>query len=168
MILRSQKKKNKIIPDSLQPKKVLSVEDKWQNFLQKIQSFDDLVLVTMMQEAKFISFDKKSSIVTISFLKKFTIFKDIIEQEKKHWSIVLQNLFGHNSQLQFDFESTAQKTQQSTVQESNIKKLPVIHPHARFAGNKLDVSDASHWKLTHELMKYFDGIITEISGNMYE
>jgi len=33
---------------------------------------------------------------------------------------------------------------------------------------KLDLSDASKWKLAHELMKYFDGVITEISGDLYE
>jgi hypothetical protein len=39
---------------------------------------------------------------------------------------------------------------------------------SRSVGNKLDISDTNRWQLANELMKHFDGIITEISGNMYE
>ncbi len=144
-----------------------ALNDRWQKFLGNVRAFDDLVLVTMFHEAQFISFDEKSSIVSVSFLKKFMIFQDVLEKERQRWLLVLQSIFGHTVQLQFNFELVAEQKKQFSQQERVAPHtIPVAQSSARVVGNnKLDLSDATKWKLAHELMKHFDGVIMEISKN---
>jgi DNA polymerase III subunit gamma/tau len=169
----SQESKKKI--NSLQQvvQKVDTVavaEDRWQKFLGNVRSFDDLVLVTMFQGAQFIEFDEIKCVVSVSFLKKFMIFQDVLEKEKQRWLLVLQNIFGHTVQLQFNFELIVEQKKQFSQQERVVHNTSsVSQPSARVLGNnKLDLSDATKWKLAHELMKHFDGVIMEISRNTNE
>lgn len=149
---------------------VVTPETKWQQFISHTKVFDDLVLVTMFSEAKFIEFDENSHCLTVSFLKKFTIFKDRLEQEKKMWHVVLQNVFGHQVQCNFTFEHVSENIKPIAVQERSVRTESTQQSSSpsRSVGNKLDISDTNRWQLANELMKHFDGIITEISGNMYE
>lgn len=147
---------------------VVISQDRWQKFIGNVRSFDDLVLVTMFQEAQFIGFDEAKCIVSVSFLKKFTIFQDILEKEKQRWLIILQNIYGHQVQLQSNFELVVEQKKQFGQQERVVYHTPSSQPSARVVGNKLDLSDATKWKLAHELMKHFDGVIMEISGDKNE
>jgi hypothetical protein len=124
----------------------------------------------MFSEAKFIEFDENSHCLTVSFLKKFTIFKDRLEQEKKMWHVVLQNVFGHQVQCNFTFEHVSENIKPIAVQERSVRTESTQQSSSpsRSVGNKLDISDTNRWQLANELIKHFDGIITEISGNMYE
>jgi DNA polymerase III subunit gamma/tau len=166
----SKKKINSFQQDVQKVDPATISQDRWQKFLNNVRSFDDLVLVTMFQEAQFIGFDEISSVVSISFLKKFTMFQDVVEKEKQRWLLVLQNIFGHTVQLQFNFElMVEQKKQFGSQSERVVTHTPQLNqPLARAAGNKLDLSDTSKWKLAHELMKHFDGVIMEISRDKNE
>jgi len=152
--------------------KVDSVEhtqDRWKNFLSNIRAFDDLVLVTMFHEAQFINFDESTCVVSISFLKKFMMFQDIVEKEKQRWVLILQNVFGHKVQLQFDFELIPEQKKQLSQQERVVFNTPsVVQSAPRVVGNKLDLSDAIKWKLAYELIRHFDGVIMEISRDKNE
>lgn len=143
-------------------------QERWQKFVSNIRSFDDLVLVTMFQEAHFINFDEKSYTVSVSFLKKFMIFQDILAKEKPRWMLLLQNVFGHQVQLQYNFELMTEHKKQVNQQERSVRNAPVFQSSARVGESKLDLSDATKWKLANELMKHFDGVITEISRDTYE
>jgi len=149
---------------------ILTPEDKWQQFISHTKVFDDLVLVTMFSEAKFIEFNENSYSLTVSFLKKFTIFKDRLEQEKKMWHVVLQSVFGHQVQCNFTFEHVSENIKPVVMQDRSVRTESTQQSSSpsRLVGNKLDISDTNRWQLANELIKHFDGIITEISGNMYE
>ena len=174
VVLRNQKKKINSLPqhdaqhDIQKVDPVVISQDRWQKFIGNVRSFDDLVLVTMFQEAQFIGFDEAKCIVSVSFLKKFTIFQDILEKEKQRWLIILQNIYGHQVQLQSNFELVVEQKKQFGQQERVVYHTPSSQPSARVVGNKLDLSDATKWKLAHELMKHFDGVIMEISGDKNE
>lgn len=171
------KKKNKSFVNGneqkhLSDKQVITPETKWQQFISHTKVFDDLVLVTMFHDAKFIEFDEATHFLTVSFLKKFTIFKDRLEQEKKVWHVVLQNVFGHQVQCNFTFEHVSENIKAVAVQDRSVR-IESTQPSSsltpsRSVGNKLDISDTNRWQLANELIQHFDGIITEISGNMYE
>lgn len=171
------KKKNKSFVSGNEQKhssdeQVITPETQWQQFISHTKVFDDLVLVTMFHDAKFIEFDATSNLLTVSFLKKFTIFKDRLEQEKKVWHVVLQNVFGHQVQCNFTFEHISENIKPVAVQDRSVRIEPTppsssLTP-SRSVGNKLDISDTNRWQLANELIQHFDGIITEISGNMYE
>jgi len=152
--------------------KVVGPQDQWQQFVNHTKSFEDLVLMTMFCEAKFIVFDTASCSVTVSFLKKFTIFKDRLDVDKKSWYLVLQNIFGHQVQLKYDFEHISENVKPVIIQDRHVKTETVYQSPAssvsRVVGNKLDISDTNKWKLANQLIKHFDGIITEISGNVYD
>jgi hypothetical protein len=122
----------------------------------------------MFQEAQFINFDQKKFFVTVSFLKKFTMFQDVLEKEKQRWLVALQNIYGHQVELQYDFTLVAEQKKRLEVQEHGIKNRSVVQISNRIESNKIDFSDPTVWKLTHELMKHFDGVITEMSGDRYD
>ncbi len=166
----SKKKINNFQHDLQKIDSVAMSQDRWQKFLNNVRSFDDLVLVTMFQEAQFIGFNEINCVVSISFLKKFTMFQDIVEKEKQRWLLVLQNIFGHTVQLQFNFELVVEQKKQLGQQQERVvtHTSSVNQPLARVVGNKLDLSDATKWKLAHELMKHFDGVIMEISRDKNE
>ncbi|MBP6869732.1 DNA polymerase III subunit gamma/tau [Candidatus Babeliales bacterium] len=171
----SKKKINSFDVQVTQPveSSVVTGQDRWQKFVKNMQGCDDLVLVTMIQEAQFIDFDEKNCVVSVSFLKKFMFFQDILEKEKSRWLLVLQNVFGHQIKLQSNFELVADQqkpVERQIVVQQNRSPKPLSGEQAqmRVVGKTLDISDASQWKLAHELMKHFDGTITEISGDVYE
>lgn len=171
------KKKNKSYINGSQQEnqsdqQIVTPETQWQQFISHTKVFDDLVLVTMFYDAKFIAFDAATNLLSVSFLKKFTIFKDRLEQEKKVWHVVLQKIFGHQVQCNFTFEHVSENIKPVAVQDRSVRiestpQSPTVTP-SRSVGNKLDISDTNRWQLANELIQHFDGIITEISGNMYE
>lgn len=156
---------------------VLNRKDQWQVFLKNIQNFDDLVLVTLFTQAKFINFDENSSTVLVSFLKKFIFFQDILEKEKFRWLQILQNVFGLQATLQFNFElqvadqiinnNIAGQVITKTVHQS-LPQVSVEEKIIKSSKKMIDISDADAWKLAHALIKCFDGTIIEISGDIYE
>ena len=168
------KKKNKLTPtgssqDSVSSNNIITRQDQWQQFVSHTKVFDDLVLVTMFSEAKFIEFNENNHNLTVSFLKKFTIFKDRLDQEKNSWHKILQNIFGHQVECNFTFEHVSENIKPMMVQDRSVRsESPIPQSLSRSVGNKLDISDTNRWQLANELIKHFDGIITEISGNMYD
>ncbi len=134
-----------------------------------MQGCDDLVLATMFTDAQFIHFDQKLSVVSVSFLKKFIFFQDILEKDKQRWIVMLQKLFGHNVQLQFNFDLVGEHKQESIKQHIVSKNQGIQQVSSdQKRTDQVDVSDRTTWKLAHELMKHFDGVITEISRDLYE
>lgn len=169
------KKKNKSFVDGDATEKnktttqVAGPQERWQQFVNHTKSFDDLVLMTMFSEAKFIEFDGTSCSLKVSFLKKFTIFQDRLDVDKKSWHQVLQNIFGHQVQFTYNFEHVSENIKPMIAQERTFHKVSSDYQSSsRPVGNKLDISDTNRWKLANQLIKHFDGIITEISGDMYD
>lgn len=172
------KKKIETFEHTLEAKAlVLNRKDQWQVFLKSIQNFDDLVLVTLFTQAKFINFDENSSTVLVSFLKKFIFFQDVLEKEKLRWLQILQNVFGLQATLQFNFElQVADQVINNNIAGQVITKtvhqfLPQVSVEEKIIKSSkkmIDISDADAWKLAHALIKCFDGTIIEISGDIYE
>lgn len=146
-------------------------QDRWQKFITQTNAFDDMILATMFQSAQLLTFDEDSGMVSISFLKKFTLFIDLIEKEKVLWSVILQKVFGHQATLQYNFELIAdqavQKEKQNIVSQGKVIP-PVTLVQQRSTAGKVDISDPNTWKLAHALMKHFDGTIIEMSRDTYE
>lgn len=135
----------------------------WQQYVLSLQvACQDLVLLTMFQEAQFVAFDQNSATISISFLKKFSLFADLIEKERQQWYPMLQNIFGHQIQLRHDFLRVAEQLPKQENKVFNTVQQPnKISGTSLQKGNGIDISDRASWKLAHELMKYFDGVITE-------
>ena len=169
-ILRNLKKKINNIQQDLQSVNTVSIDkDQWNKFVSHTKSFENLVLATMFQDAHFMSFDGVDYVVSVSFLKKFIIFKDLLDNEKQQWLLGLQNIFGHQVQLKFNFDGITDQTKKVVQQERVVQRKPSSNQSSvKVTRNKLDLSDTTKWKLANELMKHFDGIITEISGDVYE
>lgn len=145
-----------------------STELLWADFLILLDSVHDVVLSSIFQEAHFIKFDKDLQQVSVSFLKKFFVFKETLEDQKVTWLPLLEKVYSKGVTLHFDFDfvkkenvAVPKKTQQKKVEIKEYQK-----PSVR--GKAIDISDKEKWKLAHELVKYFDGTISEISGDIYE
>ena len=172
-VLRNLKKKINSTPQVSQVvdtiDTVVTDKDQWSKFLSHTKSFENLVLATMFQGAHFMNFNEESCVVSISFLKKFIVFRDVLDTEKQRWLLVLQNVFGHQVQLKFNFDGATDEKMQVVQQERVVQNRPSnSQSSVRVTRNKLDLSDTTKWKIASELMKHFDGIITEISGDVYE
>ena len=79
-----------------------------------------------------------------------------------------QNIFGHQVQCNFNFEHVIENIKPVMLQDHSQRPVPSSFVSSRSVSNKLDISDTHRWQLANELIKHFDGIITEISGNKYD
>ncbi len=163
----SQESKKKINNSILAVEKVsISFETLWLQFIEQTKKLDDVVVITMFQDAQFQSINEESGEITVSFLKKFSMFSDILELQKKCWLSMLQDVFGKKFYCNYVFDVVAnQEHKIPTYQDRSMKSLSQEQVHHRIMQHKFDISDPEKWQLTHELLKHFDGIITEISGD---
>jgi len=136
--------------------------------VQHAKILDDVVVVTMFSEAKFIEYNESNYCLTVSFLKKFSFFKDRLDQEKNSWYRILQNIFGHQVQCNFNFEHVLDTIKPIVMHNRSMKIETTKSQSSQIVVNKLDISDTNKWQLANELMHHFDGILIEISGNMYD
>ena len=121
----------------------------------------------MFQAAKIIKFDEEDKLLQISFLRKFIVFEDLLNHSKDIWYKVFQKTFTSNIQLSFDFKSAMEPTRKSIVSRDRVQPKAAVSHHTSMK-KSLDLSDSMKWKLANELMKHFDGTISEISGEFYE
>ncbi len=160
---RKKKINNAEIDQPTESDVVSGVHKQWQQYVLSLQvACQDLVLLTMFQEAHFVAFDQNSETISISFLKKFSLFADLIEKERQQWHPMLQNIFGHQVQLRHDFLRVAeQQPKQENKVFNTVQQPNKISGASLQKSNGVDISDRASWKLAHELMKHFDGVITE-------
>lgn len=140
----------------------------WGNFLELIDGVHDVVLSSIFQEAHVTQFSEDDKTLQVSFLKKFFVFKETLEEQKIIWLPLLEKVYGKGIVLNFTFDFVKQENIaiKETVKKQKIEIKEYQKPSVK--GKAIDISDKEKWKLAHELVKYFDGIISEISGDIYE
>jgi hypothetical protein len=145
--------------------------ERWRQFVSDTDILDDVVLVTMFQSAQYQNFDVTQRIIKISFLKKFSLFADLVEKAKQIWINLLQKNIGADVHVQYDFNGVhTVPVQEKTVKVPQAQPIRSVQPHGEQHAKqqKFDGFDPVVWKLTHELLRCFDGTVIEISGDLYE
>ncbi len=79
-------------------------QGKWKNFLNELDTLNNNLLSSIFKNGKFISFDSGINQLKVSFSKKFSFFKDSIEDHKNEWLPLLHKNFSQNVQFLSDFD----------------------------------------------------------------
>ena len=118
-------------------KEEIIVNNLWDKFIQELEK--DSLLSSIFTQAKFVDFDVKAAEVKISFSKKSAFFKDLINDSKNAWSIILKKIFGDSSSLIILFNENIedqpivkQNNNLQLRQDSNIKKQILIRIKNRY------------------------------------
>lgn len=168
----SKKKNKQFLKDAHDFSSQTTPEEKWQQFLIRMQDAKDVVLLSMFQESKFIQYDDQEKIVTVSFLKKFVVFQDMLEDQVKIWLPLLKETFESEVRLDFNFTITTQQPSKIIQNHDRVQpksqSMQTVYRNKASTGKGLDISDKQKWKLAHTLLEHFDGTISEISGDIYE
>ncbi|MGZ6250674.1 MAG: DNA polymerase III subunit gamma/tau [Candidatus Chromulinivorax sp.] len=167
------KKKIEHLNIDKQENKVVIVDQtvKWKRFVEKMQSLDDIVLVTMFQSSKYRAFDDEHKKLTVQFLKKFSLFADLLEKSKSSWYKDLYACFGQQVELVYTFDLVVQSLENHV--QDRLTKTTLVNNQVQQSKNKnnslqLDFSDANRWKIAQELLKQFGGTIVQISEDIHE
>lgn len=171
-------------------------QGKWKNFLNELDTLNNNLLSSIFKNGKFISFDSGINQLKVSFSKKFSFFKDSIEDHKNEWLPLLHKNFSQNVQFLSDFDlqqdtpsrvitanksilvttvaiDSAPKKETPSLKQNVYKPAPARSNSFSYArknnrseqsfGKKIDVSDATIWKKSALLMKYFPGTTYEMA-----
>jgi len=149
-----------------------SYSHEWESFIEKIAQESDLVLVSLFKQASFIYDEQNELAIGISFLKKFEVFKDVLEEKAKIWQKHFYVYFPQDISINYQFDKVIEKAK---PQETDALLVPgishkIISPTPSFGTNYkkqkekvVDVSDAQRWKVAHMLQEHFKGTFIDIT-----
>lgn len=147
-------------------KKSYSLE--WESFTQKIAQEHDVVLLSLFKQASFVVHQEADLQVRISFLKKFEVFKDVLEEKSKIWKKHFYTYFPQEISLQYDFDKIVDKSAELVSSETNTHKIVSSQPAWSVSYKKqqekaVDTSDSARWKIAHMLSQHFKGTFIDIT-----
>jgi DNA polymerase III subunit gamma/tau len=151
--------------------KVAQDDDKltpWQKFLQRVQSLDDPVVLSVFKQANFVKVDLDKNKLVISFYNNYVFLTSLLEDTKKLWMPFIKEIFEVD-----DIESQVIKSDEllsSSVVKSDsremIKQEDMPNRERVVVRNnvkcKLDIDDKDKWKLANMLLEAFPGEIIEV------
>lgn len=160
-------------------------EQAWQTFVQKIESIDDPLLISIFKNGVFKHFDHDNERIDVAFAQQFIFFQDWLASSTAHWKPKLDEAFGRtvtfNPIFSADIKpvvipqtpkpSTAPSSKQpvkeqvhsevKTYSQSYSNKYKSWPKHNVSKKPAIDVSDASLWPKATLLLKNFPGIVRE-------
>lgn len=173
----------------------LSLEQKWQSFIVRLEALHDPLLCSLFKQAQFFPNMHDMNHITIELLKDFILFKESLEKAEPAWKPILQNIFSAEVKVDITFtgiqKSEIVKRVKSDVVINPIPVETIARPvssppfrsQEQFRGHqtryspknnavnfnknelKIDVSDKTTWKKSAMLLQHFPGTITEIREN---
>jgi len=70
-----------------------SVEGEWTNFLSSLDKLEDPLLSSIFKNGEVVAFDLQSGDLEVTFLKRFSFFKDSLQETKELWLPLLQEVY---------------------------------------------------------------------------
>lgn len=143
---------------------------RWNRFITTLTEIKDLVVVTMFKEAEFKDFNRLNSIVSVSFLKKFSFFKENLDKEKSLWLALLIDQFGAEVQLESSFNLMSKTDGQSHIHQIS-PDVSLFHQSEQIhtvQNRSVDQNIITKSPLMEQLIKHFDGVIKELPRNKNE
>jgi len=175
--------------DSKKAKEVKFGQKEWGTFLSLLDSFGDPFISSIFKNGQFVSFDSDTGKLNIEFMKKFSFFKDSIDETKDIWypiliesyskEVLFAPCFTKNCEVEkmskrevptyFDNSRNVNKKQEDKSFNNKITRSfkpsynkVVKSNNYKFREKVIDVSDVSAWKKANVLLKYFSGKICEV------
>ena len=154
--------------DALGFAKKKSYSHEWESFVQKVGQEHDVVLLSLFKQASFIVHEDSGVQLRISFLKKFEVFKDVLEEKSKIWKKYFYTCFPQEILLEYQFDKIVDKSAEPIVASANSHKVVLPQPSFGISYKKqqetsIDSSDAGRWKIAHMLSQHFKGTFIDIT-----
>lgn len=154
--------------DALGLAKKKSYSHEWENFIQKVAQEHDVVLLSLFKQASFLLHEEEGLQLCISFLKKFEVFKDVLEEKSKIWKKHFYTYFPQEILLQYQFDKVVDKSAEPAVPAASIHKVVSSQPsfgisYKKQQENAVDISDSGRWKIAQMLSQHFKGTFIDIS-----
>lgn len=165
--------------------KKLGSSSNWDRFLIALDKLNDPLLSSIFKNGTFIKFDVVTGNIEVAFLKKFTFFKDSLQDAEKLWLPLLKNIYAQDVTFIPLFTGEGSPEIKKKIIRTEIK-LPHNNinnninnkiSNKRYGRGKsrisstsgainfgalIDVSDVVMWKKANTLLKYFSGTVREI------
>ena len=156
----------------------------WQEFVKKIESIDDPLLMSVFKNGKFKNFDSNNSRVDVAFAQQFVFFQDWLAGSTGSWKPKLDESFGCTVNLNSIFTQeiepviatqmprpVVQATVREPIKEQRSPQKTYSQPFVRGQNpwHKVnvakkpivDVSDVALWPKAALLLKHFPGVVRE-------
>ena len=184
--------KNSVVPIKTQEAIIPSVDlapvfiadSPWTLFVKAVSSVNDLLLISIFKQARFIAHDAEKNTVEIAFGKDLVFFKEWIDDTQAVWQPLFHAHFPVNTQLESLFTDVSGYVQAAAVPVPVKKNEPVVRKEPSPSGSPaqyekrtygarpshnpvfrkthvIDISDKEQWKNTHTVLHYFPGVIIE-------
>lgn len=101
-----------------------SFSSEWDTFIHKMSQSQDVVVVSLFKEAQYV-YDEEKESITISFLKKFEIFGDVLQGTDVEWKKIFYVLFPKHISVAYMFDRASQRAVQD-VKVHDIHQAPAV------------------------------------------
>ncbi len=152
------------------------VDKNWQNFLEKISKLDDPLLISILQQTKFVGKDEEKKLINIAIANNSTFFKNKITESKDIWLSLLKETFGEytgfnfiNQNIKEEKKLVENKRPAATPPPKSTFSRPQPSPRPTFAKRttpnvRIDISDKNKWPKANLIAKYFPGKLKKINN----
>jgi DNA polymerase III gamma/tau subunit len=159
----------------------------WNQFLARMESCKEPLVTSILKQGAFASLGDNK--VTVNFSKELSFFIDSLHAAKAVWEPELKELFGQSVSLDPHFTQAptpkvmrspvvthVQSAEQPSQTKAPIKSVGQQYLQrssygSNFSSNqapkinepRIDISDKNLWKMTHLVLQYFPGTVTQTS-----
>ena len=153
-----------------------SQNNQWKDFLKKVSNINDNFLISIFNQAKFISKDDENKKININLSNNGQFFKDKINESKNIWKQYFTECFPNFIDINFiAIQNEQPKKNIATFQTSNdsikTKTFSSEEKSSLYKNTKniysipINISDENKWPKANLITKYFPGKIK--SGKNY-
>ena len=141
----------------------------WTQFLQKIESLDDPLVLSIFKQANFVKVDKDASRVIIEFYKNYSFLVSLLDDTRKLWIPFVKEIFAVDDIESKIMEAVKKEDPNIAEKVEAHKAVPVNNVQVQANRDrieryhtKLDISDKEKWKLANMLLEAFPGELIEV------
>src|SRR3990167_9171559 len=141
----------------------------WTQFLQKIESLDDPLVLSIFKQANFVKVDKDAGRVIIEFYKNYSFLVSLLDDTRKLWIPFVKEIFAVDDIESKIMEAVKKEDPNIAEKVEAHKAVPVNNVQVQANRDrieryhtKLDISDKEKWKLANMLLEAFPGELIEV------
>jgi DNA polymerase III subunit gamma/tau len=97
------KEKNEAIGEEVINNEVIHYDQKWQQFVTRIESLNDPLVYSVFKQARFIAYAVDTHQISIELSKDFILFKDSLDSSRSMWQPLLRENFSSHALLDIQF-----------------------------------------------------------------
>lgn len=150
-----------------------NINQDWQKCIQLIAQNGDLMLNSILSQAKFIEFNEEKKVIRLQLNNNSNFFKDKIADTKPTWINILSQSFNECTGFEFvDLTSNAQPRpvqapiRKPIIDDASIQINKMQYPKSenidkRYNIEAINIQDKAKWPNANLLISYFPGKITK-------